>query len=155
MKRQLTVPVTVVWVTAVVVTWVVTTAVLAPLIKATGDRASAAHLIGEAAVSATFACVIVGGPAAAVALRVRRRQSCRRAVLSGVATAALVLLFFWSYVAATGERVPWAWQALLPLVLVMTVELSLALWLRRRCRDETAPEQTPPGQAPPGRAEPA
>jgi peptidoglycan/LPS O-acetylase OafA/YrhL len=159
-KRQLTMPVGVIWLITVVATWVATTPVLALLIRTTDSHSTAAHVIGQAAASATFACIIVGGPATAVALRGRRRRSGRRAVLGGLATAVLVLLFFWSYVAATGTSVPWAWQALLPLIVVTAAQLSLALRLRRHCRDEappepTPPEQTPPGQAPPGRAKPA
>jgi hypothetical protein len=52
--------------------------------------------------------------------------------------AVLVLLFAWSYVAATGASIAWAWQALLPLVVVTGGQLWLALWLYRLCRDGTA-----------------
>ena len=160
MKRQLTVSVGLVWLLVVAGTWVPTTALLAVLINATGIRASAEHVIGQAAVSATLACVVVAGPATAVALRVSRRHRRHRAALSGLGTAALILLFFWSYMTATGAPLQWAWQMLLPLVIVTGGQLSLALALRRRCRGEapsqqTPPRQTPPGQAPPGQAEPA
>jgi peptidoglycan/LPS O-acetylase OafA/YrhL len=151
-KRQLTMPVGVVWLVAVIATWVAATALLAPLIKATANHASAGHAIDQAAVSATFACVFVGGPATAAALRVRRRHSQRRAALCGLATAALILLFSCSYVTATGMPLRWAWQTLPPLVAVTVAQLSLALRLGRRCYDQAASERTPPGQAPPGQA---
>jgi hypothetical protein len=148
-------PVGVVWLVAVIATWVAATALLVPLIRATANHASAGLLIGQATVSATFACVFVGGPATAAALRVRRRHSQRRAVLCGFATAALILLFSCSYIAATGAPLRWAWQTLPPLVIVTAAQLSLALRLRRRCADQAASERTPPGQGPPGQAEPA
>ncbi|HTA07358.1 MAG TPA: hypothetical protein VK836_02525 [Streptosporangiaceae bacterium] len=155
MQRQLTMPIGVVWLVAVIATWVAATAALAPLIKATASHASAGQVIGQAAVSATFACVFIGGPATAAALRIRRRHSQRRAALCGLATAALILLFSCSYVAATGAPLRWAWQTLPPLVILTVAQLSLALRLRRRCRDQAASERTPPGQGPPGQAEPA
>jgi hypothetical protein len=147
-------PVGVAWFISVAVTWLVTTPLLALLIKATGDHRSAGDLIGLAAASATFACVVVGGPATAVALRVRGRNRQRRAVLSGLVTAGVVLLFFWSYVAASGTSVPAAWPALLPQVIITAAQLGLALRLRRHCRaasaEQTPPRQTPPGPAPTG-----
>lgn len=145
-------PVGVVWLVAVIATWVAATALLAPLIKATANHASAGHVIDQAAVSTTFACVFIGGPATAAALRVRRRHSQRRAALCGLATAALSLLFSCSYVAATGMPLRWAWQTLPPLVVVTVAQLSLALRLRRRCHEQAASERTPPGQGPPGQA---
>jgi peptidoglycan/LPS O-acetylase OafA/YrhL len=148
-------PVGLVWLVAVIATWVAATALLAPLIRATANHQSAGHVIGQATVSATFACVVVGGPATAAALRVRRRHSQRLAVLSGLATAALILLFSCSYIAATGAPLRWAWQTLPPLVILIVAQLSLALWLRRRCRDQAGSDRAPPGQGPPGQAEPA
>jgi len=109
-------PVGVVWLVAVVASWVAATALLAALIKATANHATSGDVIGQAAVSATFACVFVAGPAAAAALRVRRRHSQRRAALCGL-----------------------AWQTLPPLVIVTVAELSLALRLRRRCRTRQHP----------------
>jgi hypothetical protein len=153
-KRQLIMPVGVVWVMVVVAAWAVTTALLAVLIRTTDGTATAAHVIGQATVSATFTCLVVGGPATAVALRARRRHSLRRAALSGLATAALVLLFLGSYVAATGTPIPWTWQALLPLVIVTAAQLSLALRLRRHCRDDTPPAQTPPEHTSPEQTSP-
>ena len=142
-------PAGVVWLAAVVAAWLVTTPLLALLIKATGDRTSAGDVIGLAAASATLACLLIGGPASAVALRVRRHHSQRRAVVSGLATGGVVLLFLWSYVAATGTSVPDAWQALPPLVIVTAAQLALALRLRRHCRAEVPPEQAPTGPVPP------
>jgi hypothetical protein len=163
-KRHVIMPVSVAWLVVVVAAFVVTTALLAALIRTTDGTATAAHVIGQATVSATFACLVVGGPATAVALRTRRCQSMRRAALSGLATAVLVLLFLGSYVAATGTPVPWTWQALVPLVIVTAAQLSLALRLRRHCRDDspseqtrpeqTRPEQTRPEQAPPDHTPP-
>ncbi len=155
MKRQLTMPIGAVWLIAVIATWVAAMALLAPLIRATASHESAGHVIGQAAVSATFACVFVGGPATAAALRTRRRHSQRRAALCGLATAALILLFSCSDVAATGTPLRWAWQTLPPLVILTVAQLSLALRLRRRCRGQAASGRTPPGQGPPGQAEPA
>lgn len=154
MKRQLTMPVGVVWLAAVAAAWLVTVPLLALLIKVTVHGTSAGGLAGMAALSATFACVVVGGSAAAVALRVRRNHSHRRAALSGVATGGFVSLFIYSYVAATGVHIAGAWKALLPLVIVTAAELVLALRLRRYCREEQPPGQTPPGQLPPGQLPP-
>jgi hypothetical protein len=147
-KRQLTMPAGVVWLAVVMAAWLVTMPLLAVLIEVTARHTSVGGLVGLAAVSATFACIVVGGTATAVALRVRRSHSQRRAVLSGLATAGLVLLFFYSYFAATGAQVEDAWQALLPLVIITTAELALALRLRRYCREEQPPGQTPPGPPP-------
>jgi hypothetical protein len=153
-KRRLTLPVGVVWLAAVVCAWLVTMPFLALLIRVTVHRMSAGGLAGMAALSATFACVVVGGSATAVALRVRRNHCQRRAALSGVATGGVVLLFFYSYAEATGVHVAGAWKALLPLVIVTTAELAMALRLRRHCREEQPPGQAPPGQAPPEQAPP-
>jgi len=151
-------PMSVVWLATVVAAWLVTMPLLALLIKATADSASAGSLVGWAALSATFACVVVGGPATAVALRVRGSHSHRRAVLSGLVTCAVVLLFVWSYVASTGASVAGAWKAVLPLAIVTVAEMALALRLRRYCREVESPEQAPPEQAPsrqaPSRQEP-
>jgi hypothetical protein len=125
-------PTTTAWLVAVLFTWVVTTGVLALLIKATISRETAGELLTQSATSAVFACVVIGGPATAVALRVRRSRGLGYAALGGLATAAVILLFLWSYVAATGAPVSGGWQALLPLAVVTSAELSLALRLRGR-----------------------
>jgi peptidoglycan/LPS O-acetylase OafA/YrhL len=147
-KRQLTMPLSMVWLATVVAAWLVTMPLLVLLIRVTVHHASVGDLVGRAALSATFACVFVGGPVIAVALRVRRNHSQRRAVLSGVATGSVVLLFFYSYVAAAGTPVGGAWKALLPLVVVTVAELALALRLRRYC-PEPDPPAAPPSQQPP------
>jgi MFS family permease len=149
-KRQLTMPLAVVWLAAVVAAWLVTMPLLALLIRVTDSHKSAGELVGLAALTATFACVVVGGPVTAVALRVRRNHGRRRAVLSGLATGAVVLLFFYSYVGAAGAQITAAWQALVPLLVVTVAELALAFRLRRYCREEEPP-QGPPSQAPPDR----
>ncbi len=154
MKRQLTMRISVAWLVTVAGTWLVTLPLLALLIKVHLHHTSAGGLAGMAVVSATFACVVVGGSASAVALRVRRNHGQRRAALSGLATAGVVLLFFYSYVGATGAHLAAAWKALLPLAIVTAAELAIALRLRRYCRDEQPPGQTPPGQAPPGQRPP-
>jgi hypothetical protein len=148
-KRQPAMPLAMVWLVSVAASWVATTAVLAVLIRSTTDLTTAG-LIGQAAASATFACVVVAGPGTAVALRVRRRGGPRSAVLSGLATTAVILLFLWSYVAATGTPVIGPWQGLLPLAIVTAAQLWLALRLRRQCRDAAPPGQSPPGTDPPG-----
>lgn len=154
MKRQLTLPVGVIWLAAVVCAWLVTMPLLALLIKVTVHRMTAGGLAGMAAQSAAFACVVVGGSATAVALRVRRNHCQRRAALSGVATGGVVLLFFYSYAEATGVHVAGAWKALLPLAIVTTAELAMALRPRRHCREEQPPGQAQPGQAQPVQALP-
>jgi hypothetical protein len=151
-KRQLLMPVSVVWLAAVVAAWLVTMPLLALLIKVTGHHKTIGGLVGLAAISATFACVVVGGSVAAVALRLRRNHSPRHAVLSGLATGCVVLLFFYSYVAAAGAPVSGAWKALLPLVIITPAELALALTLRRYCFEDEPPE-TPPSKTPPDQPE--
>jgi len=149
-KRQLSMPLSVVWLAAVVAAWLVTLPLLVLLIGVTGHHRTAGALVGLAALTATFACVVVGGPVTAVALRVRRYHRRRRALLSGLATGAVVLLFFYSYLAAAGAPVPGAWKALPPLVIVTAGELTLAFGLCRYCRDldppEAPPRKTPPDQ---------
>lgn len=152
MKRQFTMPLGVVWLTTIVAAWLVTTPLLAVLIKVTGYHDSLGGLVGLAALSATFACVVVGGSVTAVALRVRRKHSQRRAVLSGLAIGVVVLLFFYSYVAAAGTPVQGAWKALPPLVIVTAAELALGLRLRRYCRSADTAE-APPSQSPPDQPE--
>jgi len=147
-KRQLTMPLGVAWLVAVVASWLVTMPLLVLLIGLSVHHASAGGLAGLAALSATFACVIVGGPVTAVALRVRRNRSQRRAVLAGLATGGVVLLFLYSYAAAAGVPVAGAWKALLPLVVVTTAELAVALRLRRHCRELDQPA-SPPTEQPP------
>lgn len=148
MKPQATMPLGVAWIVAVVAAWLVTMPLLVLLIGVAGHQRRAGALVGLAAISATFACVVVGGSVAAVALRVRRNHSCRHSVLSGLATGTVVLLFFYSYVAAAGAPVSGAWKALPPLIIVTGAELALALALRRYCCQEDSPEaassNTPP-----------
>jgi uncharacterized membrane protein len=140
--------ISVAWLTTVVATWLVTLPLLAFLIKVPLHQTSARGLAGMAVVSATFARVVVGGSASAVALRVLRKHGQRRAALSGLATAGVVLLFFYSYVAATGAHLAAAWKALLPLVIVTAAELAVALRLRRYCCKDQPPGPTPPDQTP-------
>jgi hypothetical protein len=102
-KRQLTMPVGVVWLAVVACAWLVTMPLLALLIKVTAHRVGAGGLAGMAALSATFACVVVGGSAAAVALRVRRKHSHLRASLSGVATGGLISLFIYRLYVCRGH----------------------------------------------------
>jgi hypothetical protein len=151
-KRQLLVPLGVVWLAAVVAAWLVTMPMLALLIKVTGHHRTIGGLVGLAAISATFACVVVGGTVTAVALRLRRNHSPRHAAARGLATGAVVLLFFYSYVAAAGAPVTGAWKALLALVIISPAELALALALRRYCREDEPPE-TPPSKTPPDQPE--
>jgi hypothetical protein len=151
-KRHLLVPLGVVWLAAVVAAWLATMPMLALLIMVTSQHTTVGGLIGRAAISATFACVVVGGPVTAVALRLRRNHRPLHAVLSGLATGGVVLLFFYSYVAAAGAPVAGAWKALLPLVFITPAELALALALRRYCREEEPPE-TPSSRTPPDQPE--
>ena len=152
MKRQLLVPLGVVWLAAVVAAWLATMPILALLIKVTSHHTTVGGQVGLAAISATFACVVVGGPVTAVALRMRQNHGPLHAVLSAFATGGVVLLFFYSYVAAAGAPVAGAWKALLPLVIITPAELALALALRRYCREEEPPE-TRPSTTPPDQPE--
>lgn len=152
MKRQLLMPLGVVWLAAVVAAWLATMPLFALLIKVTGHHKTVGGLVGLAAISATFACVVVGGSVSAVALRRRRNHSLHHAVLSGLATGAVVLLFFYSYLAAAGAQVAGAWNALLPLVVIIPAELALALALRCYCYEDEPPE-TPPSKTPPDQPE--
>jgi hypothetical protein len=146
-------PLGVVWLATVVASWLVTMPILAGLIEVTGHDRTVGGLVGQAAISAVFACVVVGGPVTAVALRVRRNHRQRHAVLGGLATGVVVLLFFYSYLAAASAPLAGAWKALLPLVVVTPAELALALALRRHCREEEPPAT--PQRPPPDKPEPS
>lgn len=152
MKRQRPMPLGVVWLAAVVAAWLATMPLLALLIKVTGHHKTVGGPVGLAAISATFACVVVGGSVSAVALRLRRNHRPHHAVLSGLATGAVVMLFFYSYLAAAGAPVAGAWKAQLPLVIITPAELALALALRRYCYEDEPPE-APPSKTPPDRPE--
>jgi hypothetical protein len=129
--RRAAIPLRLVWLLTVVATWLLTTASLALLIVRTG-HAGVAGLVGQSALSAALACVVVGGPATAVALRVRQRRGPGRAVLAGLSVAALILVFIWSYMAASGSALQDAWSAITPALVVAAVQLGLAFALRGR-----------------------
>jgi hypothetical protein len=125
-------PIGLVWLVTVLATWVLTTALLAVLIWAGSDHASIGALIAQSMVSAVFACVVVGGPATAIGLRVRRSSGPGKAALSGLATATLVMLFLWSYLEASGTTITGAWNAVTPVFVIAVIELTLAFALRGR-----------------------
>jgi len=125
-------PLGAVWLVTVLAMWVVTTAVLAAMIGAIEPRAAAGQLATTAMGSAAFACVVVGGPATAVALRVRRTCGLGKAAFSGLATAALIMLFVWSYLEASGSSITGAWGVVTPVFVVAVVEIGLAFALRGR-----------------------
>ncbi len=64
-------------------------------------------------------------------------------MLSGLATAALILLFLYSYLEASGGSLPGAWDAVGPVFVVALAETALAVTLRGR---RTAPAAAGPNQ---------
>jgi hypothetical protein len=62
------------------------------------------------------------------------RRSCGlgKAALSGLATAVLIMLFIWSYLAASGTSITGAWIAVTPIFVVALIEMALAFALRGR-----------------------
>ena len=125
-------PLGLVWLITVLAVWVVTTALIAILIKSVTPRASASDLILQSMLSAAFASGVVGGPATAVALRIRRSGGLGRAALGGLGTAVLIMLFLWSYLEASGTPLTDAWNAVPPVLIVAMLEMALAFALRGR-----------------------
>ena len=132
MQRRARIPIGLVWLVTVLATWVLTTALLAVLIWAGSDHASIGTLIAQSMVSAAFAGVVVGGPATAIGLRVRRSNGLGKATLCGLATATLIMLFIWSYLEASGTSIAEPWGAVTPVFVVAVLELTLAFVLRGR-----------------------
>jgi hypothetical protein len=147
-QRRAAIPLGLVWLLTVLGTWLLTTASLALLNGARTGSAGVAGLVGQSALSAALACVVVGGPATAVALRVRQRHGLGRAGLTGLGVAALVLLFILSYMAASGIALRDTWSAVAPTLVVAGVQLALAFMVRGR-----RPMPPPPPSAEP--ADPA
>jgi hypothetical protein len=135
-------PLGAVWLVTVLAMWVLTTAVLAAMIGAIEPRATVGQLAATAMGSAVFACVVVGGPATGVALRVRRTCGPGRAMLSGLATAALVMFFVWSYLEASGTPVTGVWGVVTPVFVVAVAEIGLAFALRGRPAPVTGPGES-------------
>ncbi len=135
-------PLGLVWLLTVLCTWVLTTTVLAVLISVRTGHAAVAALLAQSALSAALACVVVGGPATAVALNVRGRHGLGPAALTGLAVAAAILLFIRSFMAASGTALPHAWSAITPALVVTAVQLALAFALRGR---RAAPPSQPAG----------
>jgi hypothetical protein len=125
-------PLGLVWLITVLAVWVVTTALIAVLIKSVTPRATASDLILQSMLSAAFASGVVGGPATAVALRIRRSGGLGRAALGGLGTAVLIMLFLWSYLEASGTPLTDAWNAVPPILIVAVLEMGLAFALRGR-----------------------
>jgi hypothetical protein len=123
-KRHARLPVGLIWLVTVLASWVLTTALLAVLISMA--------LLSQSMVSAAFACVVVGGPATAIGLRVRRSCGLGKAALSGLATGALIMLFIWSYLEASGTSIAGVWSAVTPIFVVAVIEMALAFALRGR-----------------------
>ena len=145
MQRRALIPLGLVWLLTVLGTWLLTTASLALLNGARISNTGVASLVGQSALSAALACVVVGGPATAVALHVRQRHRLGPAALTGLGVAALILLFIWSYMAASGIALRDTWSAVTPTLVVTAVQLAVAFAVRGR-------RPTPP---PPPPAEPA
>jgi len=141
-KRRARLPVGLIWLVTVLASWVLTTALLAVLISMGSANVATGALLSQSMVSAAFACVVVGGPATAIGLRVRRNCGPGKAALSGLATGALIMLFIWSYLeAASGASITDAWSAVTPIFVVAVIEMALAFALRGRRigADEPAP----------------
>lgn len=134
-------PLGAVWFVTVLTMWVVTTAVLAVMIAATAPHDTAGQLATTAMISAVFACVVVGGPATGVALRVRRTCGLGKATLSGLATAALIMVFVWSYLEASGTSITGLLGVVTPVFVVALVEIGLAFALRGRRAPVAAAEE--------------
>ena len=132
MKRHARLPLGLIWPVTVLATWILTTAVLAVLIRMGTEHEPAGALLSQSMASAAFACVVVGGPATATGLRVRRSCGLGKATLSGLATAVLIMLFIWSYLEASGSSITGAWSAVAPIFVVAAIEMTLAFALRRR-----------------------
>lgn len=145
MRQGRLLPLGAVWLVTVLAMWVLTTAVLAVMIGAIEPRATVGQLATTAMGSAAFACGVVGGPATGVALRVRRTCGLGRAALSGLATAALIMLFVWSYLEASGTPVTGAWDVVTPVFVVAVAEIGLAFALRGRRGPVTEPGE--PGES--------
>jgi hypothetical protein len=134
-------PIGLIWPVTVLAMWVLTTALLAVLIRAGSGPVPPGALLSQSTFSAAFACVVVGGPATAIGLRVRRSYGLGKAALSGLATAALIMLFIWSYLEASGTSITGAWSAVTPVFVVAVIEMALAFALRgRRVRVADGPE---------------
>ena len=125
-------PIGLVWLVTVLAMWVLTTGLLAVLIRAGSEHAPMGALLSQSMASAAFACVVVGGPATAIGLRVRRSCRLGKAALSGLATAVLIMLFIWSYLEASGTSIAGAWSAVTPIFVVAVIEMALAFALRGR-----------------------
>jgi hypothetical protein len=131
-KRHARLPVGLIWLVTVLASWVLTTALLAVLISAGSPDVATGALLSQSMASAAFACVIVGGPSTAIGLRVRRSRGLGKAALSGLATAALIMSFIWSYLEASGTSITGVWSAVTPTFVVAVIELALAFALRGR-----------------------
>jgi hypothetical protein len=142
-QRRAAIPLGLVWLLAVLGTWLLTTASLALVNSARTSNAGVAGLVGQSALSAALACVVVGGPATAVALHVRQRHGLGPASLTGLGVAALILLFIWSYMAASGIALRDTWSAVTPTLVVTAVQVSLAFAVRGR---RPAPPPPPPAE---------
>jgi hypothetical protein len=141
-QRRAAIPLGLVWLLTVLGTWALTTAALAALISAGNSASAIAGLVGQSAQSAALACVVVGGPATAVALCVRRRHGLGPAALAGLGVAALILVFIWSYMAASGTALRDTRGAVPPVLVVTVVQLGVAFLIRGRRAPTVAPEPT-------------
>lgn len=130
--RQCATPIGAVWLVAVGAVWLAATAALAGVLWRVSPGENAGALIADAMRSSAVASILIGGPATAVALRVRRTAGPSRAVLSGLAVAALVTGFLCGYLAQAGIPLAGAWPALGPVGTVALAEMGLAFALRGR-----------------------
>jgi hypothetical protein len=142
-KRPFVLSVSTVWLITVLTAWVVTSSVLAVLIMVGPGRHTALGITASATFSAAFACGLVGGPATAVALRVRARHGAARAILGGLGTAALIMLFIWSFMDATGTPFAGPVGTVAPVVIVAIAEIGLAVKLSARRGPAPEPQPEP------------
>lgn len=148
MQQRRRLPASLIWLVTVLAMWMVTTALLAVLVAATFARTPVSAVISQSVLSAAFACVIVGGPATAVALRVRCSRGCGRAAVSGLAAGALIMLFAWSYLEASGAPISGAWSAVGPVFVIAAAEIALAFALRGRRATAVEPDREPDASQP-------
>jgi hypothetical protein len=121
-----------IWLVTVAGTWVLTTTLLAILISQRHSHTAASELLSQASASALLACVVIAGPATAVALRVRCYLGFAPAGLAGLAVATAILAFICSFMAASGATLRGTWSAVIPVVIITVLQLALALAVRGR-----------------------
>ena len=115
---------------AIIATWALASALMAVHASSTfGLRSLGAAEILRSVTGCAAVCVAIGGPSTGTALWLRQRVSIRRAVLGGGAVGAIGFVIVFLLIARTGSA---AVTAILPVLLVLIVEFSLAFRGQRR-----------------------